>query len=70
MPIVQIHLLEGRSTDKKRKLVEKVTKAICESVDVTPEKVRIILSEMAPEHYSVAGTLVTDTDKSKKKVKK
>ncbi len=63
MPIVQIHLIEGRSDDKKRKLVDAVTKAICESVDVKPEKVRIILSEMAPNHYSVAGKLVLDQDK-------
>jgi len=60
MPIVQIHFMEGRSVAKKRKLIEKVTAAICESIDVPPEKVRIILSEMKPEHYASGGKLRLD----------
>lgn len=63
MPIVQINLMEGRSDEKKRKLVAEVTRAVCESVDVPPEKVRIILSEMAENHYSVGGVLVQDAKK-------
>lgn len=29
MPIVQIHLIQGRDKDKKKQLVKKVTQAIC-----------------------------------------
>lgn len=61
MPIVQIHLLEGRDDDKKRRLVQEVTKAVCATLDAPPEKVRIILSEMADNHYAVGGTLVKDS---------
>ncbi|MDI6638919.1 MAG: 2-hydroxymuconate tautomerase, partial [Bacillota bacterium] len=32
MPIVQIELIEGRTVEQKRALVEKVTKAVVESV--------------------------------------
>jgi 4-oxalocrotonate tautomerase len=60
MPIVQIHLLEGRDNEKKRQLVAEVTKAICSTLGAPPEKVRIILSEMADNHYAVGGTLVID----------
>lgn len=60
MPIVQIHLLEGRSEEKKRALVKKVTEAICETVDAPPEAVRIILSDMKKSDYSIAGTLISD----------
>lgn len=63
MPIVQIHLMEGRTLDQKRQLAAKVTQAVCESVNVTPDKVRIILSDMQKEDYSVAGTLVIDEKK-------
>jgi 4-oxalocrotonate tautomerase len=63
MPIVQIYLMEGRSDDKKRALVAEVTKAICKTVDVKPENVRIILSEMAPNHYGFEGKLVIDKPK-------
>ncbi len=64
MPIVQIHMLSGRDDNKKAKLVDKVTKAICESLDVTPDHVRIILSEMAHNHYSIGGVLIKDKPKN------
>lgn len=60
MPIVQIHLMHGRDNAKKKQLVNKVTQAICESLDVAPKNVRIILSEMMPENYAIAGELVQD----------
>ncbi|NPV53255.1 MAG: 4-oxalocrotonate tautomerase [Firmicutes bacterium] len=60
MPIVQIELFEGRTTDQKRRLVERVTNAIVESVNCPPEAVTIILREMKPENYASAGRLWTD----------
>lgn len=69
MPIVQIHLLSGRSEKKKRKLVAAVTTAIVNTVDVPPEKVRIIISDMKPENYAVAGVLTLDAPKAKVKTK-
>ena len=66
MPIVNINLKSGRSLDKKRMLVEEVTKAICKSLDVSPNKVHIILSEMAPENYSLSGVLTIDQQDNNK----
>jgi len=63
MPIVQIHLLEGRSVEQKRALVDKVTKAICETVNVPPDAVKIVLSDMARHDYAHAGVLQVDKDK-------
>lgn len=62
MPIIQIHLMEGRDKAKKEKLVNKVTQAVCESLDVAPKNVRIILSEMSPENYAISGVLVQDQE--------
>lgn len=63
MPIIQIHLIEGRSVDQKRALVDKVTKAVCETVNVTPEHVKIILLDMARHDYATAGVLKLDEQK-------
>lgn len=60
MPIVQIHILEGRDDNKKRALVKEVTKAIESTLGTPPDKIRIIISEMACENYAVAGVLVKD----------
>lgn len=63
MPIVQIHLMNGRDENKKRELVIEVTQAICKTLEVPPEKVQIILSEMLPENYALAGELKVDKKK-------
>ena len=60
MPIIQINLIEGRTTDQKRKLVASVTDAVVKSLDVGPDAVRIILQEMTKQNYAVAGTLILD----------
>jgi 4-oxalocrotonate tautomerase len=58
MPIIQVHLLQGRSVTQKRRMVAAVTQAVVESLDVAPESVRILIDEMHPEHFALAG--VTD----------
>lgn len=60
MPIVQIHLIEGRSVEQKRAMVQKVTAAICETANVTPEHVKIIISDMAKHDYAIGGVLKLD----------
>jgi 4-oxalocrotonate tautomerase len=60
MPIIQVHLMEGRTVDQKRKLVAAMTDAVVKSLDVKPEHVRIILQDTAGHDFAVAGTLVVD----------
>ena len=63
MPIIHVHLIEGRSVEQKRALVSSVTKAVCESVNVTPEHVKIIMHDMAKHDYATAGVLKSDEQK-------
>ena len=60
MPIIQVHLIEGRTVEQKRALVKKMTAVVCETVNVQPEAVRIILSDMAKHDYAIAGQLKAD----------
>jgi len=60
MPIVQIEMLEGRTLEQKRMLVEKVTDAISQSVNCPKESVTIILREMSHQHLAKAGKLKCD----------
>jgi 4-oxalocrotonate tautomerase len=60
MPIVQIHMIEGRSEEQKRALVRKVTDAICETANCPPEAVNVIISNMASMAYAEAGILHID----------
>lgn len=55
MPIVEITLFEGRSPQQKLALMEKVTQAVVDSIDIKPEAVRVILREIPPENFAVGG---------------
>ncbi|MBQ1343857.1 MAG: 4-oxalocrotonate tautomerase family protein [Firmicutes bacterium] len=55
MPIVQIHMLEGRSDEKKEALIAAVTQAIHETIDAPLDAIRIIIDEMPLQHYGIAG---------------
>jgi 4-oxalocrotonate tautomerase len=64
MPLIQIHLLEGRSRDEKRRLLQAVTRAVQESIDAPLPSIRVWLQEMSPDEYMVAGELASERGKS------
>jgi len=55
MPIVTVHLLEGRSSERKVALIRNLTRAVAETLAVQPESVRVILTEMKKEEYGIGG---------------
>lgn len=67
MPIVTVNIKEGRTLDQKRALVSKMTAAVCETMSVPTSAVRIIINEMADEHFAIGGTLVCDDTKARLK---
>ena len=58
MPIVEIHLLEGRTPACKAELIASVTDACCRTLGSKPEAVRVILEEMKPENFGRGGVPV------------
>lgn len=62
MPILQVHMLSGRDINKKRELAKRLTETVQEVLGSKPEKIRIIISDMKHEDYSVAGTLYCDSE--------
>lgn len=60
MPIVTIKMIEGRTDEQKRNLVEKVTAAISETVDAPKENISIIIEDMKKSHFAVGGVRKSD----------
>jgi 4-oxalocrotonate tautomerase len=60
VPLIKIGMIAGRTIDQKRKLVQAVTHAVCDTLDVTAEKVRIVIEDIAPENYCISGVLHLD----------
>ena len=56
MPIIDVTLMEGRSYQKKKAFMEGVTEVAIRTLDAKPETVRVILREIHPSHFCVAGT--------------
>lgn len=55
MPIIEMHLLQGRSVEQKRAVAEAVAEAVTRSLGVRLESVRILITEHSSEEFSVAG---------------
>lgn len=55
MPIVDITLIEGRTAEKKVRLIEKVTDAVVEAIDAPRESVRVLIREIPPQHFGAGG---------------
>ena len=55
MPIIQVHMVEGRPAERKAELITALTETCCNTLGVGPEAVRIIISEMKPENYGLNG---------------
>ena len=63
MPLVEIHLLEGRTDAQKKAVLEGVTHAIRDSLGVPMTSIRVWLREFSPKDYMVAGELYADKKK-------
>lgn len=55
MPIIEIHLLEGRTTGQKQRAATAITEAVVDSLGVRPESVRILITEHEVDGFYVAG---------------
>jgi 4-oxalocrotonate tautomerase len=60
MPLIAIHLLEGRTDEQKKALLSAVTAAVHDSIGAPLETIRVWVQEFAPTEYMAAGVLAAD----------
>jgi len=65
MPLVQISMLPGRSSEQKRALLAEVTDAVVRTCKVPPETVRVLVTEIPAEHWAVGGISRAEIDAKK-----
>ncbi len=63
MPLIEIHLLEGRTDEQKKALLAAVTRAVHESINAPLEAIRVWVQEFSPKEYMAAGVLAADKKK-------
>ena len=60
MPVVTIRIGKGRPIEKKRALVDAVTTAVAQTLDVPQEWVTILIEEYERENWATDGKLHAD----------
>jgi 4-oxalocrotonate tautomerase len=60
MPLVQISMRKGRTQEQKRRLIQRVTDALVEEAGARPERVTVIIQDVAPEDWATGGTTLAD----------
>ncbi len=65
MPIITVNIVEGRTVEQKRKLVKGIADAVIAAIGSPADDVRIIINDMKPENYAIAGLSITEYRKSK-----
>ena len=55
MPIVRIEMWAGRDTATKDKLIQSVTKTVCDTVKCPPEAVIVVIEDIPKENWGQAG---------------
>ncbi|WP_298213383.1 4-oxalocrotonate tautomerase [Acidovorax sp.] len=57
MPTYHIEMMEGRTVEQKRKLVEEITRVSVEILGGSPESVDILITDVKRENWATGGKL-------------
>ena len=63
MPLVQITMLAGRTTDQKRKIAKRITDVMVEEAGARREAIVVAFHEVSKESYASGGELMADKTK-------
>ena len=60
MPVIQVDMFSGRTTEMKRQLVKALTGAFVEVTGVKPQSVQVILRDVEKHDWGAGGSLFSD----------
>jgi 4-oxalocrotonate tautomerase len=63
MPLIEVHLLEGRTDEQKKALLTAMTRAVHESIGAPVETIRIWIQEFSSKEYMAAGVWYGDKNR-------
>ena len=59
MPLVQITMLQGRTTEQKRNIAKRITDALVEEAGARREGIVVAFHEVSKENYATGGELMS-----------
>ena len=62
MPFITVEMLEGKTKEQKRQLIERMTDVACETLGVDASKVFIFIEDLEKDNYGKNGKMFSDQD--------
>ena len=53
MPMINVQMFEGRTTEQRRKLAKELTEGTCRALGCTPDAVQIIITAVSYTHLTL-----------------
>ena len=60
MPIIRVEILEGRSVEKKRELVETLSKETARVIGCPESSIYVVIEDVSKQNWGVGGELLSD----------
>lgn len=60
MPVIQVDMFSGRTTETKRQLVKALTEAFVNVTGARPQSVQVILRDVEKHDWGAGGSLCSD----------
>ena len=60
MPLAEITMIEGRTEDQKRAVIQKVSAALVEATGAPREAIRVWIQEVPKTNWGIAGQTAKD----------
>ncbi len=55
MPLIQVTMVEGRTTDQKHALIRNLSAAMADTLEVPLERIRVAIYEISPDEWGIGG---------------
>ncbi|MDA8052626.1 MAG: 4-oxalocrotonate tautomerase family protein [Deltaproteobacteria bacterium] len=65
MPFVSIKMLEGRTKEQKKNLIESITKSVAESLNIDEKAVWVVVEDFPKDEWGLGGELASEKIKTK-----
>jgi 4-oxalocrotonate tautomerase len=60
MPVVQVSLLEGRTTEQKRNIAKRITQTLVEEAGANEQGIVVTFVDLPMDSYASGGMLICD----------
>jgi len=60
MPVIRVEMFKGRTHEQKKAMVREVTDAFARTTGSKPESVHVVITDVEPSDWGIAGELASD----------